>query len=200
MKRIKGPRMIPDQFLGDQTRFNDLASSARWAAALGYRGVQVPTWDKRLFDLDLAAESDAYCQEIRGTLADSDIALTELSTHLQGQLVAVHPAYDIAFDGFAPEVLRGNPSARQAWAVDQLLKAAQASRRLALATHATFSGALAWPYLYPWPQRAPGLVEAAFDELAKRWRPLLDAFDRPGVDACFEIHPREDLPAAFTFH
>jgi sugar phosphate isomerase/epimerase len=199
MKTIKGPGIFLAQFSGDQPPFNDLASIARWAAALGYRGVQVPTWDKRLFDLDLAAESNAYCQEIRGTLADSDIALTELSTHLQGQLVAVHPAYDIAFDGFAPEVLRGNPSARQAWAVDQLMKAAQASRRLGLATHATFSGALAWPYLYPWPQRPPGLVEAAFDELAKRWRPLLDAFDRAGVDACFEIHPGEDLHDGVTF-
>ena len=199
MKTIKGPGIFLAQFSADQPPFNDLASIARWAAALGYRGVQVPTWDKRLFDLDLAAESDAYCQEIRGTLADSDIALTELSTHLQGQLVAVHPAYDIAFDGFAPEVLRGNPSARQAWAVDQLMKAAQASRRLGLATHATFSGALAWPYLYPWPQRPPGLVEAAFDELAKRWRPLLDAFDRAGVDACFEIHPGEDLHDGVTF-
>ena len=47
---------------------------------------------------------------------------------------------------------------------------------------ATFSGALAWPYLYPWPQRPAGLVETAFDELAKRWRPILDAFDDAGVD------------------
>jgi sugar phosphate isomerase/epimerase len=199
MKTIKGPAIFLAQFAGDAAPFNDLAGIARWAGQLGYRGVQIPSWDKRLFDLDLAADSDAYCDEVRKTLADAGLALTELSTHLQGQLVAVHPAYDIAFDAFAPPALHGNPTARQAWAVDQLMKAARASRRLGLSAHATFSGALAWPYLYPWPPRPPGLIETAFDELARRWRPILDAFDQAGVDVCFEVHPGEDLHDGATF-
>jgi sugar phosphate isomerase/epimerase len=199
MKTIKGPAIFLAQFAGDAAPFNDLAGIARWAGQLGYRGVQIPSWDKRLFDLDLAADSDAYCDEVRKTLADAGLALTELSTHLQGQLVAVHPAYDIAFDAFAPPALHGNPTARQAWAVDQFMKAARASRRLGLSAHATFSGALAWPYLYPWPPRPPGLIETAFDELARRWRPILDAFDQAGVDVCFEVHPGEDLHDGATF-
>ena len=130
-----------------------------------------------------------------------NLELTELSTHLQGQLVAVHPAYDIPFDGFAVENVRGNPKARQEWAVDQMIKAASASKNLGLTAHATFSGALAWPYLYPWPQRPAGLVEEAFDELAKRWKPILDSFDNAGVDLCYEIHPGEDLhDAALRLH
>jgi sugar phosphate isomerase/epimerase len=199
MKTIKGPGIFLAQFAGDETPFNNLKAIGAWAASLGYKGVQIQSWDRRLFDLDKAAESAAYCEEVKGVLADAGLAITELSTHLQGQLVAVHPAYDSAFDGFAPKEVHGNPSARQAWAVEQVLKAARASERLGLGTHATFSGALAWPYLYPWPQRPPGLVEAAFDELARRWRPLLDAFDRAGVDACFEIHPGEDLHDGVTF-
>ena len=127
------------------------------------------------------------------------LQLTELSTHLQGQLVAVHPAYDQAFDGFAPPAVRGNSRARQAWAVEQLRFAAKASANLGLKAHATFSGALAWPYLYPWPQRPAGLVETAFDELAKRWRPILDEFDERGVDLCFEVHPGEDLHDGVSF-
>jgi len=127
------------------------------------------------------------------------VQITELSTHLQGQLVAVHPAYDSLFDGFAPADKRGDPAARQAWAVEQLLLAAKASQRLGLTAHATFSGALAWPYFYPWPQRPPGLVEQAFTELGRRWRPILDAFDACGVDLCFEIHPGEDLHDGATF-
>jgi sugar phosphate isomerase/epimerase len=111
----------------------------------------------------------------------------------------VHPAYDETFDGFAPTAVRGNSSARQAWAVDQLMKAARASARLGLTAHATFSGALAWPYVYPWPQRPPGLIETAFDTLASRWRPILDAFDASGVDLCFEIHPGEDLHDGASF-
>jgi sugar phosphate isomerase/epimerase len=199
MKTLKGPAIFLAQFAGDAAPFNSLPAIAQWAADLGYKGVQIPSWDARLFDLDRAAESKAYCDEVRGTLARVGTVVTELSTHLQGQLVAVHPAYDIAFDGFAPPQMRGKPAARQAWAVDQLMKAARASRNLGLSAHATFSGALAWPYIYPWPQRPPGLIEAAFDELAKRWRPILDAFDEAGVDVCYEIHPGEDLHDGITF-
>jgi sugar phosphate isomerase/epimerase len=199
MKTIKGPAIFLAQFASDRAPFNGLREISRWAAALGYKGVQIPTWDTRLFDLKRAAESRAYCDEILGTLAANGTALTELSTHLQGQLVAVHPAYDAAFDGFAPESVRGNPRARQAWAVEQRLLAAQASANLGLKAHVTFSGALAWPYFYPWPQRAPGLMEMAFDELAKRWKPILDAFDAAGVNLCFEVHPGEDLHDGVTF-
>jgi sugar phosphate isomerase/epimerase len=161
--------------------------------------VQVPTSNPEIFDLAKAAESQAYCDDIRTTLADHGMQITELSTHLQGQLVAVHPAYDDLFDGFAPEAVRGNPAARQAWAVEQVKMGARASQRLGLKAHATFSGALAWPYMYPWPQRPPGLVERAFEELAKRWRPILDVYDEAGVDLCFEIHPGEDLHDGVTF-
>jgi sugar phosphate isomerase/epimerase len=161
--------------------------------------VQIPSWDARLFDLKRAAESDAYCDEVRGTLADAGVALTELSSHLQGQLVAVHPAYDEGFDAFAAPEVRGNPKARQEWAVQQMRYAAQASRRLGLDTHVTFSGALAWPYVYPWPPRPAGLIDTAFAELARRWRPILDVFDQHGVDVCYEIHPGEDLMDGATF-
>lgn len=199
MKTIKGPALFLAQFAGDEAPFNSLDSIAAWAAGLGYQGVQIPSWDARLFDLKRAAESRTYCDEVIGTLAQHGLALTELSTHLQGQLVAVHPAYDEMFDGFAVPEVSGNPKARQAWAVEQLKLAAKASQNLGLTDHGTFSGSLAWPYVYPWPQRPAGLIETAFDELAKRWRPILDAFDEAGVNLCYEIHPGEDLHDGITF-
>jgi sugar phosphate isomerase/epimerase len=199
MKTIKGPAVFLAQFVNDTAPYDTLDGLAEWAAGHGYLGVQIPSWDGRLFDLGKAAESRGYCEEIMGVLATHGIEVTELSTHLQGQLVAVHPAYDLAFDGFAPEAVRGKPSARQAWAVEQLKLAAKASSNLGLAAHASFSGALAWPYVYPWPQRPAGLVETAFDELAARWRPILDVFDENGVDLAFEIHPGEDLHDGVTF-
>src|SRR5690606_12762772 len=119
MKTIKGPAIFLAQFAGDTAPFNSFDSICEWAASLGYKGVQVPSWDGRLFDLVKASESKDYCDEIAGIAAKHGLAITELSTHLQGQLVAVHPAYDEAFDGFAPPSLRGNPGARQEWAVDQ---------------------------------------------------------------------------------
>ncbi len=199
MKTIKGPGIFLAQFAGDAPPFNSLKAIAGWAADLGYKGIQIPSWATQIFDLAQAAESTGYCDEITGMLAERGLAITELSTHLQGQLVAVHPAYDAQYDAFTIPELRGNPQARQAWAVDQLKLAAKASRNLGLRAHASFSGSFAWPYFYPWPQRPAGLVEDAFDELARRWLPILDVFDEHGVDVAFEIHPGEDLHDGVTF-
>ena len=199
MKTIKGPAVFLAQFADDESPFNSLDAIGSWGAERGFKGVQIPSWDERLFDLATAAQSVDYCDEVKGTLAAHNVEVTELSTHLQGQLVAVHPAYDEMFDGFAAEHVRGNPKARQHWAVEQMLLAAKASKNLGLTDHATFPGALAWPYLYPWPQRPAGLVETAFDELAKRWLPILNAFDDAGVNVCYEIHPGEDIHDGVTF-
>jgi len=196
---IKGPAIFLAQFAGDSAPFNSWPAITKWAASLGYCGVQLPTTDARLFDLARAAESQTYCDEIAGIARENGIAITELSTHLQGQLLAVHPAYDEAFDVFAPEALRGKPAERQRWAVQQLLLAAKASKRLGLSASISFSGALAWPFLYPWPQRPAGLVETAFDELARRWKPIFDAYDEAGCDVAFELHPGEDLHDGVTF-
>ena len=199
MKTIKGPALFLAQFAGDAAPFNSWKSITKWAADCGYVGVQVPSWDGRLFDLAKAAASKDYCDTFKGVAAENGVEVTELSTHLQGQLVAVHPAYDTAFDGFAAPGVRGNPAARAEWAVEQVKLALTASRNLGLTAQATFSGALAWPYLYPWPQRPAGLVETAFDELAKRWLPLLNHAEDMGVDLCYEIHPGEDLHDGITF-
>ncbi|WP_138470007.1 sugar phosphate isomerase/epimerase [Poseidonocella sp. HB161398] len=190
---IKGPAIFLAQFAGDAAPFDTLPGITRWAADLGYRGVQIPANDARLFDLDTAAQSQDYCDEIKGTCAEAGVEITELSTHIQGQLVAVNPAYDTLFDGFAPAAVHGDPKARTAWAVDQVKKAATASRRLGLKTAVTFSGSLAFPYLYPWPQRPAGLIEEAFAELGRRWRPILDHYEEEGVDLAYEIHPGEDI-------
>jgi sugar phosphate isomerase/epimerase len=199
MKTIKGPGIFLAQFAGDAAPFNTLASMAQWAAGLGFAGVQIPSWDGRLFDLKLAAESQSYCDDVLGVVDEAGLAVTELSTHLQGQLVATHTAYDVLFADFAPAELAQDPKGRQAWAVEQLGFAAKASRNLGLDAHATFSGALAWPFFYPWPQRPAGLIDDAFEELGRRWLPILRIFDEAGVDVCYELHPGEDLHDGATF-
>ncbi len=199
MKTMQGPALFLAQFAGDEAPFNSWDAITKWAADCGYAGVQVPSWDARLIDLDRAAESRDYCDTFKGQATENGVSVTELSTHIQGQLVAVHPAYDELMDGFAPPQVHGNPRARQEWAVDQVGKALAASRNMGLTAMASFSGALAWPFIYPFPQRPAGLVEAAFDELAKRWRPLLDRAEDCGVDICYEIHPNEDLHDGVTF-
>lgn len=199
MQTIKGPGIFLAQFMGDAAPFNDLKSICQWAKSLGFVGVQIPTWDSRCIDLQKAAESKTYADELKGLVNECGLEITELSTHLQGQLVAVNPAYDVLFDGFAPENVRGNSKARTEWAVQQVKYAAKASQNLGLNAHATFSGALLWHTVYPWPQRPSGLVETGFKELGKRWLPILNAFDEVGVDVCYEIHPGEDLHDGITY-
>jgi sugar phosphate isomerase/epimerase len=199
MQTIKGPGIFLAQFMGDTAPFNNLKTICEWVKSLGFVGVQIPTWDSRCIDLQKAAESKTYADELKGLVAECGLEITELSTHLQGQLVAVHPAYDTLFDGFAPANVHGNSKARTEWAVQQLKYAAKASQNLGLNAHATFSGALLWHTVYPWPQRPAGLVETGFKELGKRWMPILNAFDEAGVDVCYEIHPGEDLHDGITY-
>lgn len=199
MQTIKGPGIFIAQFVGEEAPFNNIKNICQWAASLGYKAIQLPTLDERFIDLRKAATSNTYADELKGVIGEYGMQISELSTHLQGQLVAVNPAYDLLFDSFAPPQLRNNPKARQQWAVEQLKLAARASQNLGLSAHATFSGSLLWHTFHPWPQRPEGLVDEGFTELARRWTPILDEFDKCGVNVCYEIHPGEDLFDGITY-
>ncbi len=199
MQTIKGPGIFIAQFAGDTAPYNSLPSICKWASDKGYVGIQIPSWDKRFIDLDKAAQSKTYADEINGIVQQAGLQITELSSHLQGQLVAVNPAYNDLFDAFAPDAVKGNPKARTEWAIQQVKYAAKASQNLGLSAHGSFSGALLWQFVYPWPQRPAGLVETCFTELANRWLPILNVFDECGVDLCYEIHPGEDLHDGISY-
>src|SRR4026208_1364190 len=135
MKTIQGPGIFLAQFMGDKPPFNNMKTICQWAKSLGFVGVQIPTWDSRCIDLEKAAQSKTYADEIKGIVEEAGLEISELSTHLQGQLIAVHPAYDELFDAFAPAELRGNPTERREWAVQQLKFGAKASQHLGLKAH-----------------------------------------------------------------
>ncbi len=196
---MKGPAIFLAQFVNDDPPFNTLEGICQWAADMGYKGIQIPTWVPYLIDLKTASESKDYCDELNGKVKTFGLNITEISTHLQGQLVAVNPAYDDLFAGFGPAELKADPVGRQVWATDQVIMGAKASRHLGIDAHVTFSGGLMWHTVYPWPQRPAGLVEGAFKELAKRWMPILNAHEEVGVDVCYEIHPGEDIHDGVTF-
>lgn len=199
MRTTKGPGIFLAQFIGQRPPFDSLAGLAEWAAELGYDGLQVPTADRRILDLDKAATSLAYCDEIKGMLADHELVISELSVSRQGHLLAQHPAYEPAIEHWLPQAARGSAAAREAWAKDQIVKAALAARNLGVTTCTAMTGGLLWPFVYPFPPRAERLVEEAFAELGRRWRPILDAFEAVGVDLCFEPHPGEDVHDGATF-
>ena len=197
MSRIKGPGIFVVQFLRDEEPYNNLANIGQWVADLGYKGVQIPTWDSRVIDLDKAAESKDYCDELKGTLRQIGLEITELPTHLQGQVLAIHPAYEIAFQPFYPQGLKDKERAE--WAAGELRKAIMASVNLGLTNVPVLSGGFAWHMAYPWPQRPAGLVEEAFKELHKRWRPILDLAQENGIAISFELHPGSDIFDGATF-
>lgn len=194
---IKGPGIFLAQFVRNEAPFNHTSTIARWASSQGYRGVQIPTWETRIFDLDLAATSPTYCQDFQSLLSKEGVDIIELAAYLQGQMMAVHPAYELLFQGFYPKGL--NDRQRQAWATKQLLKTIQASINFGTNNISVLSGGLAWPYLYPWPQRSQQLIDEAFCELARRWKPVLDAAADNGITFGFELHPGSDLCDGATF-
>jgi sugar phosphate isomerase/epimerase len=196
---MRGPGVMLSQMMGDAPPFDSLDGVCAWLAGLGFEGVQVPIHDPRLIDVSAAARDDAYCREFRERLSRHGMEITELAAHRAGQLMAVNPAFAELADAFAALTVRGDPETRAAWAEHQLHEAIEAAARLGLSRVATFSGAFLWPYFYPWPPAPPGLVEAGFGELARRWRPILDHAEEAGVDLCFELHPGEDLHDGVTF-
>src|SRR5579872_5942459 len=196
-KCMKGPGIFLAQFLREKAPFNALESIARWAAGLGYRGVQIPCWDPRTIDLDQAALSRAYCDDYRARLQSAGVVITDLAAYLQGQVLAMHPAYETLYQAFHPPGLMG--ADRTEWAAGELRKCFLASAHLGLRNVPVLSGGFAWHLNYPWPQRPAGLVEEAFAELARRWRPLLDAAADHGLAVGFELHPGSDLFDGSTF-
>lgn len=197
MTSIHGPGIFLAQFVRDEPPFDTFDGICRWAAELGYRGVQVPAWECRHIDVDTAAESAAYCDDWRAKLAARGLVLTELNGSLAGQVMAIHPAYEVAFQPFYPRGL--DDRARVAWATDRLTKTIRAAARIGTTCVPVLSGGLAWHLAYPWPQRPPGLIEEAFRELARRWRPLLDLAGECGVALAFELHPGSDIFDGHTF-
>jgi sugar phosphate isomerase/epimerase len=194
---MRGPGLFIAQFLGDAAPFDQLDNIAPWAASLGYQGLQIPGWDPRAIDLAQAAQSRAYCEDYQAKLANAGLEVIEIAAYLQGQVMAMHPAYEVLFQPFYPKGF--NDEQRVAWATEQLKLSIQASKNMGTRHISVLSGGLAWPYLYPWPQRSAGLVEAAFEELAKRWLPIFDLAAEQGITFGFELHPGSDLFDGATY-
>ena len=197
MAAIRGPAIFLAQFLRDTPPYHELGSIVRWASGLGYRGVQIPTWDARVIDLAQAAESKAYCDDYRAALSDAGVEPTELAAHLQGQVLAMDPASAEMFGAFYPSGLT-RPQASE-WAAQSLREAVLASANLGTSVVPVLSGGFAWPMVYPWPQRPAGIIELAFEELARRWRPILDLAQDKGVTLAFELHPGSDVFDGATY-
>ena len=194
-KQHQGPGDLPRPVRGRRAPFNSWDSICKWAAGARLQGRADPDLGRPAVRPREGGGIEDLLRRDQGHGGASTASRSPSSRPTcRASSSRCIPAYDEAFDAFAPPQVHGNPKARQEWAVEQMHAGRQGLRAISASTaHVTFSGALAWPFLYPWPQRPAGLIETAFDELARRWRPILDAFDEAGVDVCYEIHPGEDL-------
>lgn len=197
METIKGPGIFLAQFVRDHEPFNSLDGLANWVADFGYKGVQIPTWESSLIDLEKAATSREYCDDLKGRLQKHGLQVIELGSYLQGQCLAFHPAYAAGFAAFHPDGLSGDQVTE--WATEQLKRSVDASVNLGTSNISVMSGGFAWHMIYPWPQRPAGLIDEAFTELTKRWRPILDYAKDKGVTFGYELHPGSDLYDGATY-
>ena len=197
MPKIKGPAIFLAQFMRDEPPYNNMENIGKWVAGLGYKGVQIPAWDQRVIDLDQAATSKTYCDDFKGKLQEMGLEPTELAGYLAGQVLAVHPAYEIMFEAFHPPGLKGQE--RTQWATGELTKTIQASINMETDVVPVLSGGFAWQLVYPWPQRPEGIIEEAFKELVKCWRPILDLAHEHGKVLAYELHPGSDVYDGATY-
>ena len=154
---MKGPAIFLAQFMRDEEPYNSMENIGKWVAGLGYKGIQIPAWDERVINLDQAAVSKTYCDDFKGKLQEMGLEPTELAAYLAGQVLAVHPAYEIMFEAFHPPGLKGN--ARTEWATEELKKTIHASVNMGTEVIPVLSGGFAWQMVYPWPQRPEGIIE-----------------------------------------
>lgn len=197
MKTIRGPAIFLAQFTRDKAPFNNLDGITSWVADLGYEGIQLPSWDQRLIDLRLAATSKTYCDELRGKIESRGLELVELAAYMQGQVIAIHPAYETLFDAFYPKGMTLKESS--GWATEQLMMTIKASVNFNTKNISVLSGGFAWHTMYPWPQRPDGLIQEAFTELVGRWMPVLNFASENGITIGYELHPGSDLFDGATY-
>lgn len=196
--RLKGPAIFLAQGFG-KPGWTTLEECAKTAGSLRYEGMQLPLWVGDLINLNTAAMSTTYCQQLLGKATEAGCPIVEVANHVETQLVRCTPAYQKLFDGFGPEKFRGNPTAMLAWAQERALLSVRAAKNLGLDRVAAFSGTSIFHLMYPWPQRPAGLVQAAMHALAKAWLPVFNLGEELGVDICFELHPGEDLHDGDSF-
>lgn len=167
-----------------------LETLAAKAAAWGYDGLELACWGDH-FDVRRAVAEDGYCDERRALLARHGLEVHAISNHLVGQ--AVCDRIDERHREIVPAHVwgDGDPEGVRTRAADEMITTAHAARRLGVPVVNGFTGSSIWHLLYSFPPVSPAMIDAGYADLARRWRPILDAFAEAGVKFALEVHPAE---------
>jgi sugar phosphate isomerase/epimerase len=167
-----------------------LETLAAKAAEWGYDGLELASWGDH-FDVARALEDDGYCQGRRDLLARHGLAVHAISNHLVGQ--AVCDPIDERHRSIVPPRVwgDGDPEGVRRRAAEEMKRTARAAARLGVPVVTGFTGSSIWHLLYSFPPVPDAMLDAGYDDFARRWGPILDAFDDAGVRFALEVHPTE---------
>jgi len=167
-----------------------LETLAEKASGWGYDGLELACWGDH-FEVDKALKDDNYCKAKRDMLKEFGLKVFAISNHLVGQ--AVCDNIDERHKSILPEDVwgDGDPEGVRKRAAKKMIAAAKAARKLGVKVVNGFTGSSIWHLLYSFPPVAPGQIAAGFDDFAKRWIPILDAFKAEGIRFALEVHPTE---------
>lgn len=156
--------------------------------AFGYDGVELACWGDHF---DVSRADAAYCEARRSLLASAGLQCHALSSHLVGQ--AVCDRIDERHKTILSESIwgDGDPEGVRQRAAAEMIRTSEAARRLGVGVVNGFTGSSIWHLAYSFPPVLPGQIDAGYEDFAKRWTPILDAFQKNGVKFALEVHPTE---------
>lgn len=158
------------------------------AKSFGYDGVELGCWGDHF---EVAKADQAYCDNKRQQLKDAGLQIFAISAHLVGQ--AVCDNIDERHKHILPDYIYGDgePEGVRQRAAEELKKTAQAAKRLGVGVVNGFTGSSIWHLVYSFPPVLPNQIENGFKDFAKRFKPIMDEFQKQGIKFALEVHPTE---------
>jgi sugar phosphate isomerase/epimerase len=167
-----------------------LAELAKKVKSFGYDGLELACWGDH-FEVGKALESDKYVREKRELLEANGLQCFAISTHLVGQCVC--DLIDERHKGILPPQIwgDGDPEGVRQRAAAEVARTAHAAKALGVTQVNGFTGSAIWHMIYSFPPNNPAMIEAGYHDFADRWNPIMDEFDKAGVQFGLEVHPTE---------
>jgi sugar phosphate isomerase/epimerase len=177
---------------------DELAAQAK---AMGYDGLELACWGDH-FDVERALSSPDYVRQRWSVLQSQGLVCHAIANHLVGQ--AVCDLIDERHRAILPPEVwgDGDPEGVRQRAAKRMIDTAKAARAFFDARPGAaaidfpavvtgFTGSSIWHAVYAFPPTSQAYLQNGFDDFARRWRPILDAFDSVDVNFALEVHPTE---------
>jgi sugar phosphate isomerase/epimerase len=157
------------------------------AKSFGYDGLElgIPV------HIDVRQTDPAYYKGIKDLLTKYGLSLHTISTHLIGQ--AVCDNINIRHKEILPDYIWGDgePEGVRKRAAENLIQTAHAAKALGIKTVVGFTGSSIWHLLYSFPPVSNQMIEDGYSDFARRFKPILDEYQRLGIRYALEVHPTE---------